>query len=140
MRAIDTNIVLRLLFHDDAEQGSLADDLIGNEDVLVSTCVLLEASWVMRSVYNVAERDAAVALLAFVRLPHVFTTSPHVEAALDWVGQGMQLDDALIYADAHASSEFVTFDVRLAKLAARFDAEPPVRLLGRSLPLSPRLR
>ena len=131
---------MRLLFQDDAEQARLAGDLIGNEDVLVTTCVLLEASWVMRSVYGAAEREVAVALLAFVRLPHVFATSPHVEAALGWVGQGMQLDDALIYADAHASSEFVTFDVRLAKLAARFDAEPPVRLLGRPLPPLPGLR
>ena len=132
MRAIDTNIVLRLLFQDDAEQAKLAGDLIGNEDVLVSTCVLLEASWIMRSVYGVAEREVAVALLAFVRLPHVFTTSPNVETALDWVGRGLQLDDALIYADAHAASEFVTFDARLAKLATRFGAEPPIRLLGRS--------
>jgi predicted nucleic-acid-binding protein len=46
--AIDTNVIIRYLTRDDAEQFAKANALIGAEDVFVCTTVLLETEWVLR--------------------------------------------------------------------------------------------
>jgi predicted nucleic acid-binding protein len=54
MLGIDTNVVIRLIISDDAEQTRRARKLIeqalkSDEPVLVSLLVLLESEWVLRS-------------------------------------------------------------------------------------------
>jgi len=55
MRALDTNVLVRLITRDDAEQAAAADEFIGKGG-WVSHVVLVEAVWVLSSVYNL---DAA---------------------------------------------------------------------------------
>jgi predicted nucleic-acid-binding protein len=57
MLGIDTNVVVRLVVADDAEQTRRARKLIDqalarDESVLVSLLVLLESEWVLRSRYG----------------------------------------------------------------------------------------
>jgi predicted nucleic-acid-binding protein len=57
MLGIDTNVVIRLIISDDAEQTrrarKLVDQALGrDEPVLVSPLVLLESEWVLRSRYG----------------------------------------------------------------------------------------
>ena len=49
MRAIDTNIVVRLLTADDAEQAKAARGLVEAGDIFLGVTVLLEAEWVLRA-------------------------------------------------------------------------------------------
>lgn len=51
MRAIDTNVVVRILVRDDPDQTAAADTFIRG-GAWVSLLVLMETAWVLRSVYE----------------------------------------------------------------------------------------
>jgi len=51
MRAIDTNVVVRVLVRDEPDQAAAADAFIGG-GAWVSLLVLMETAWVLRSVYE----------------------------------------------------------------------------------------
>jgi len=68
MLAIDTNLIVRYLTGDHPRQSAKARALIDGNDVLVCTTVLLEAEWVLRSVYGYAPVPLAKALAAFAGL------------------------------------------------------------------------
>ena len=65
MLAIDTNLVVRYLTGDHPEQSAKAKALIDGQDVFVSTTLLLETEWVLRSVYGFEGSQLALALRAF---------------------------------------------------------------------------
>lgn len=118
MLAIDTNLVVRYLTGDHPRQSEKARALIDGEDVFVSTTVLLETDWVLRSAYGFAPKDVAAALRAFAGLPHVMLEDGALAAfALDCVERGMDFADALHLGRAEACDAFVTFDHRFAKAA-----------------------
>src|SRR6202158_6280837 len=88
MLGIDTNVVMRLLVSDDAEQTRRAPKLIeqslGREaPVLVSLLVLIEAGWVLRISYGF-KRDAVLGMFRALLEPRElsFEDEPAVEEAL----------------------------------------------------------
>ena len=118
MLAVDTNVVVRYLTRDDAEQFAKASALIGSEDVYVSTTVLLETEWVLRRAYRFSRERVVAALAAFAGLPRVTLEDPTLAAkALDWTRHGMDFADALHLAKAQGCDAFVSFDRRLAAVA-----------------------
>jgi predicted nucleic-acid-binding protein len=64
MRAVDTNVLVRLMTRDEAQQAEIADSFIEN-GAWVSILVLAEATWVFEAVYrrSAAEVAAAVQML-----------------------------------------------------------------------------
>jgi predicted nucleic acid-binding protein len=118
MLAIDTNIVVRYLTADHLDQSARAKQLIENEEVLVSVTVLLEAEWVLRSVYGYGADKLVKVLRAFAGLPRV-TIEDSVPAALalDWMERGLDFADALHLARTGDAMAFVTFDERFARKA-----------------------
>jgi predicted nucleic-acid-binding protein len=116
--AVDTNVVVRYLTRDDAEQFAKASALIGAEDVYVCTTVLLETEWVLRRGYRFSRQRVVAALAAFAGLPRVTLEDPALAAkALDWARHGMDFADALHLAKAQGCEAFVSFDQRLAATA-----------------------
>ena len=90
MLVIDTNVVVRHLTNDDKAQGARARRLIEQHDVFVPLTVLLEAEWVLRSVYGLPAAAVVRALRAFAGLAHVMVESANAAAAaLDWAEQGL---------------------------------------------------
>lgn len=61
MRAVDTNVVVRLIARDDHGQTAAAENFIAN-GAWVSTIVLVEAVWVLGSVYELDARRQATAV------------------------------------------------------------------------------
>lgn len=61
MRAIDTNVLVRLMTRDDPKQVAAAEALI-DSGAWVSHLVLGEAIWVLDSVYDVAAERSATAI------------------------------------------------------------------------------
>ena len=62
MLGIDTNVVIRLVISDDAEQTHRARKLVDqsltrDEPVLVSLLVLLEPEWVLRSRHSIVKHS-----------------------------------------------------------------------------------
>ena len=118
MLAVDTNVIIRYLTRDDAEQFAKANALIGAEDVYVCTTVLLETEWVLRRGYRFRRDRVIAALTAFAGLPRVTLEDPVLTAkALDWARSGLDFADALHLAKAEGCEAFVTFDQRLAAVA-----------------------
>jgi predicted nucleic-acid-binding protein len=61
MRAIDTNVLVRLITRDGAPQAASAESFIGN-GAWVSVLALAEAIWVLGSVYELSQKDQARAV------------------------------------------------------------------------------
>jgi len=61
MRAIDTNVLVRLLTRDDARQAASADAFI-EKGAWVSVLALVEATWVLGAVYQRTAADLAIAI------------------------------------------------------------------------------
>ena len=126
MRAVDTNVVVRYLTGDDPGQAARARAMIDAGDVFVSTTVLLESEWVLRSVYGLARTEVAAALRAFAGLPGLSVESPVVlSEALDHAEGGMDFADALHLSTAARCEALLTFDLRFIEQAGAV----PVRVM-----------
>src|SRR5271165_4277160 len=120
MLAIDTNVIVRYLTGDHPTQSAPARALINDHDVFVSTTVLLETEWVLRSVYDFAACQIVTALRAFAGLARVTDEARRLTAqALDWSESGMDFADALHLGNAAECEAFVSFDRRFARIANR---------------------
>jgi predicted nucleic acid-binding protein len=118
MLAVDTNLIVRYLTGDHPAQSAKARAMIDGEDVFVSTTVLLETEWVLRSVYGFDAAQVCAALRGFAGLPRVSLEDPALVAtALDRTAQGLDFADALHLGRAEDRGDFVTFDRQLIKAA-----------------------
>jgi predicted nucleic-acid-binding protein len=61
MRAVDTNVLVRLVVGDDARQAQAAEAFV-RRGAWVSQLVLAEATWVLESVYELGAEQLAVAI------------------------------------------------------------------------------
>jgi predicted nucleic-acid-binding protein len=61
MRAVDTNVLVRLIARDDSRQAASAESFV-EKGAWVSTLVLAEATWVLASVYELSSSDLATAI------------------------------------------------------------------------------
>jgi predicted nucleic-acid-binding protein len=61
MRAVDTNVLVRLVTRDDDKQVTAAEGFVAG-GAWVSHLVLMEASWVLTTVYDVGPDDLVVAI------------------------------------------------------------------------------
>ncbi len=123
MRAVDTNVIIRYLTNDDADQAARARRLIAQEEVLVPLTVLLEAEWVLRAVYDFSADKVVAALRGFVGLTHVTVEDAATAAcALDWAERGLDFADALHLVAARTHDGFVSFDRALARAARKVGA------------------
>lgn len=118
MRAIDTNIIVRLITNDDPDQALKARAVLEEGSVFVATTVLLESEWVLRSAYGYARQRVLRAIESLCGLPGITLEDPVLIAqALEWAGRGMDFADALHLARADGCSAFVSFDRKLARAA-----------------------
>ena len=118
MLAVEPNLVVRYLTGDHPKQSAKARAVIDGGDVFVSTTVVLETEWVLRSVYNFDSAQVCAALRAFAGLPRVSLEDPALVAtALDRTAHGLDFADALHLGRAEDRGDFVTFDERLIKAA-----------------------
>ena len=118
MHAIDTNVVIRYITADDPGQAERARSAIERGGAWVSTTVLLECEWVLRSAYGFSQELVIAALRRFAGLEDVLLEAPQAVAqALDWAERGLDFADALHLASAAGQDEFLTFDARLIRRA-----------------------
>jgi predicted nucleic-acid-binding protein len=82
MRAIDTNVLVRLAIRDDPEQVMAAESFI-EKGAWVSVLALAEAIWVLASYYGLKNVDLAQAIEILLKHPNVvLQDADAVEAAL----------------------------------------------------------
>lgn len=117
MRAVDTNVLVRLLTRDDEKQVATAEAFVA-PGAWVSHLVLAEALWVLDSVYELDRRRQAAAvelLLSHVSL--AVQDADVVEAALGLFAStpGVDFSDCLVLEVARKAGHLPlgTFDRRL---------------------------
>ena len=120
MRAIDTNVLVRLLARDDAKPVAVAERFVEG-GAWVSHLVLMEAAWVLDSVYDLA--PAAIATAMEMLLVHKNLTLEKTEVVAAAIAQfrkrpTLGFSDCLIVAAARQAGHVPvgTFDRELGKL------------------------
>ncbi len=127
MRAVDTNLIVRIFAEDDSEQADMAEGVLAADSVFLPKTVMLEFEWVMRSVYRKPTATIAAAIERMLETANVQVEDhPAVMRAVAWFRQGMDFADALHLASSGHADAFVTFDGDLRRRAARLSVKPPV--------------
>jgi predicted nucleic-acid-binding protein len=115
----DTNVLLRLVVSDDADQQALAAETLKQADlVAISVHSLCELAWVMERLYKVARSDIAAAIRLFMNTRNVVLNRPTVEAGLAVLEAGGDFADGVIAFDGQwlGGETFVSFDKTAVKL------------------------
>lgn len=129
MHAVDTNVLVRLLTEDDADQTKRAVALFKKEAIFIPKTVLLETEWVLRRLYRLDRKVVVSAFRKLSGLGNVEIEQPLVLAqALQWCEDGMDFADALHLASSQNSRKFATFDEQMKK-DAPVGTKPAIRLL-----------
>lgn len=116
MIAFDTNVVVRLVVEDDAEQLHRVHQLIASaeaesENVLIPDVVLCELEWVLTSAYGATRGDVLAAVQALAAEPlFAFEDRDRLRKVLDTYERGRgDLSDYLIGARAAAAGARTTY-------------------------------
>jgi predicted nucleic-acid-binding protein len=120
MRAVDTNLLVRMLSRDDPRQAARADRFV-EAGAWVSHLVLAECIWVLNAVYRLDRNRIATAVEMLLRHRHLVIERPDVVAsALDQFRRVRRVGftDCLVVEIARAAGHVPvgTFDRTLSKL------------------------
>lgn len=120
MRAVDTNVLVRLVTRDDRKQVAAAESFVG-KGAWVSMLVLMEATWVLIAVYDLTHAEIATAIdMLLHHRDLTIQESDSVAAALEQYRNrpALGFSDCLILETARKAGHLPlgTFDRNLSKL------------------------
>jgi predicted nucleic-acid-binding protein len=121
----DTNLLVRLIVQDDAEQTRRAQgELERASTVMLTLPALCETFWVLRSHYRLTQAELQQAMTAITEAPNARVDEDAVSTGLAVLREGGDFADGVIAATGAAmgASTFVSFDrqaVRLLNTAGR---------------------
>ena len=120
MRAVDTNVLVRLIIRDDPRQTASAASFIG-KGVWVSVLALAETAWVLASVYELSSKELASAIEMLLNHRNLVLQEPEtVAGALDLfrARPALGFSDCLMLELARRAGHLPlgTFDRNLAKV------------------------
>ena len=120
MRAVDTNVLVRLVTRDDARQVAAAEDFV-KPGAWVSHLVLAEATWLLTSVYERGPGEIATAVEMLLNHQHLTLQDPDaIAAAVEHFRRrpALGFSDCLVLEIARKAGHLPlgTFDRNLARL------------------------
>ena len=120
MRAVDTNVLVRLITRDDAKQTAAAEAFV-NRGAWVSHLVLIETAWVLDSVFELDKARIALAIEMLLNHQNLVIQDPDVvQAALKHYRKRSKVgfSDCMVLEVARKSGHgpLGTFDRQLRKL------------------------
>ena len=120
MRAVDTNVLVRLVARDDRRQTAAAESFV-SKGAWVSTLVLMEATWVLTAVYDLTHGEIVTAVEMLLNHRDLTLQDPDsVAAALEQYRKrpALGFSDCLILETARKAGHIPlgTFDRNLSKL------------------------
>lgn len=114
MRIIaDTNVLVRSVVRDDADQALVADAALRDASLIVVTVpCLCEFAWVLRKTYGLQRSDISAAIHALHAASNVEMNRPAVEAGLSQLDAGGDFADGAISHEGEwlGGEIFVSFD------------------------------
>lgn len=120
MRAVDTNVLVRLVTRDDRKQVAAAESFV-SKGAWVSTVALIEATWVLAAVYELTHAGISTAIdMLLHHRDLTLQESDTVAAALEQYRSrpALRFSDCLILEVARKAGHLplATFDQNLSKL------------------------
>ena len=120
MRAVDTNVVVRLVARDDAKQVAAAEEYI-SKGAWVSLLVLQETMWVLERAYALSRGQQAKVVELLMEHQSLILEAPNIlQKALEGFrnSSGVGFADCLVLASAQANGHtpLGTFDKKLARM------------------------
>lgn len=120
MAALDTNIVVRLIIGDDANQARAAEKLVSSEPCTVAATVLMECEWVLRAGYRLNAKLIAASMRDLLSLHNIEAAdSVLTEQVLRSYEAGLDFADALHAAQRPDGETFATFDKQFVQRATK---------------------
>lgn len=121
MKAIDTNILVRLIVGDNPEQFEASAKLFATEQIFICDTVILETEWVLRGVYGLTRSEVCEGFRKLFGLDNVYLSEPElVFQAIGWHEMGLDFADAFHLALSQSYECLKTFDGRFIKRAKKF--------------------
>lgn len=117
--AVDTNVLVRAVVHDDPAQASVATKVLTDAELIaVALPCLCEFVWVLLKVYRFEPSDAAAAIRALLAAGNVEVNRPAVEAGLSVLEAGGDFADGAIAYEGNwlGGETFVSFDKKAVAL------------------------
>jgi len=109
--AIDTNIIVRFLTHDNERQYKKAFSVFNSHEIFIPDTVILETEWVLRYAYNFSPEDICRAFVSLFGLKNIHLSNPtFIAQAIEWHRQGIDFSDALHLTQCQQYEKLYTFD------------------------------
>ncbi len=119
MIIIDTNIILRYLLKDSEKLSEKAIEIIDNNKIYIPTEVIVEASYVLKKIYNVQKEMIYKAVKLLIDIEDIeFQNKETIESAFKlYAKRSFDIVDCLLFAyNKIGHYEVKTFDEKLYKL------------------------
>lgn len=119
---LDTNIIVRLLVVDDADQAWQAARIVTTATLAtIPATALCEAAWVLKSRYHFDTASIAAAFQRLLSIPGIVTQRDHAAAGFAFLDAGADFADGVIASEGRAlgGETFLTFDTDAARAAQR---------------------
>lgn len=115
----DTNILVRVLVRDDAEQSRLAEALLTKADLIaISIPALCELAWVLSRGYKTSAENIAASIRYLINASNAVVNRPLAEAGLAVLDAGGDFADGVIAHEGNwlGADTFVSFDKQAVRL------------------------
>lgn len=115
----DTNVLVRVLVGDDAEQGKAAEALLKKADVIAITIpALCELAWVLSRAYRTSGENISASIRHLINASNAVVDRPAAEAGLAFLDVGGDFADGVIAHEGNwlGADTFVSFDKKAVKL------------------------
>jgi predicted nucleic-acid-binding protein len=115
----DTNVLVRVLVGDDAEQSKVAEALLKKADVIaISIPALCELAWVLSRGYKTSAENIAASIRHLINASNAVVNRSVAEAGLALLDAGGDFADGVIAHEGNwlGAEVFVSFDKKAVKL------------------------
>ena len=119
MIIVDTNILLKYLLEDNEELSPKAIEIIDNNEIFIPTEVIVEASYVLKKVYNVEKEKIYEAIKLLLDMDDVNFQNKNIkeEAFKNYSEKNLDIVDCMLFAyNRNENYDIKTFDKKLDKL------------------------
>ncbi len=118
MIAVDTNVIVRFLTHDDERQYKKSFEIFNSKEIFISNTVILETEWVLRYAYEFSPEKICNALTNLFGLKNIHLSNPtFIFQTINWHLGGLDFSDALHLAQCQQYEKFYTFDKKFTAKA-----------------------
>ncbi|MBX9881725.1 MAG: type II toxin-antitoxin system VapC family toxin [Sphingomonas sp.] len=118
MKSVDTNVLARFVVGDDPAQSARAAQLL-QASCFIADTVLLETAWLLGSRYAMDRASVAATLRDLIDLPSVSVgDADGLCWAIERFAAGADFADMLHLHGSRSADAFVTFDQKVARVAA----------------------